>query len=149
LISLLPDLIHVPAGGDGAADATAAVLRLLSAELAGRPPGSAVVIDRLIDVLFVQLLRSWITETTPAPDRSWISALRHPDIGRALELFHGRPAEPWTLERVSAELRDTSDPVSEIAHRVGYTSEYAFTRAFGRNRGTAPSRYRAAHRQPA
>jgi AraC-like DNA-binding protein len=184
LISLLPELIHVPAGGDGGADATEAVLRLLTAELAGRPPGSALVIDRLIDVLFVQLLRSWITEAGSAPDRSWIRALRHPDIMRALELFHGRPAEPWTLERVSAELhmsratfarrfsdlvgeppltyltrwrmelaasdlRETSDPVSEIAHRVGYTSEYAFTRAFGRSRGTAPTHYRAAHRPPA
>ena len=32
--------------------------------------------------------------------------------------------------------------VSEVAHRVGYQSEEAFSRAFKRERGASPSRWR-------
>ncbi|MFD3702022.1 helix-turn-helix domain-containing protein [Nocardia sp. NPDC058658] len=39
-------------------------------------------------------------------------------------------------------MRDTDGPVAEIAHTVGYTSEFAFSRAFSREIGTAPGRYR-------
>ena len=34
-------------------------------------------------------------------------------------------------------------PLSAIAEQVGYGSEYAFSKAFRRELGVAPSRYRA------
>ena len=47
---------------------------------------------------------------------------------------------------VAAELLATTDTgVGVIARRVGYDSEEAFSRAFKRERGLAPSRWRAAH----
>jgi AraC-like DNA-binding protein len=39
-------------------------------------------------------------------------------------------------------LRDGDEPVETIARAVGYTSEYAFNRAFSRHRGVPPGRYR-------
>jgi AraC-like DNA-binding protein len=98
-------------------------------------------------------------------------------IARALGLIHERPEEPWTIERLAAEvhlsratlarrfaecvgepplsyltrwrmdlaaqrLRETDEPVETIAAAVGYTSEYAFNRAFRRHRGQPPGRYR-------
>ncbi|MGZ6617936.1 MAG: helix-turn-helix domain-containing protein, partial [Solirubrobacteraceae bacterium] len=44
-------------------------------------------------------------------------------------------------------LRETTEPVNVIAHGVGYTSEFAFSRAFTRMRGEAPGRYRRALRR--
>ncbi|WP_199549049.1 AraC family transcriptional regulator [Streptomyces sp. N35] len=41
-------------------------------------------------------------------------------------------------------LRDTDERVGRIAEQVGYTSEFAFSRAFTRARGIAPGRYRRA-----
>jgi AraC-like DNA-binding protein len=98
-------------------------------------------------------------------------------IAQALAVLHERPAEPWTIERLAAEvhlsratlarrfaelvgeppltyltrwrmdlaarrLRDTTEPVETIARGVGYTSEYAFNRAFSRHRGQPPGRWR-------
>jgi AraC-like DNA-binding protein len=50
----------------------------------------------------------------------------------------------WRLALAARKLRDTTLPVAAIAHTVGYTSEYAFNRAFTRAHGHPPGRYRNA-----
>ena len=158
-------------------------LRLLGHELAAGAAGRGTVIDRLIDVLFVHVVRAWVLdhdETTI----SWLGALRDPIVGRALTIMHSQPASPWTIDLLAREvclsratltrrfttlvgaapltyltrwrmdlaarqLRDTNDAVSAIAHRVGYSSEFAFSRAFSRMLGTPPGRYRFAARAAA
>jgi AraC-like DNA-binding protein len=49
----------------------------------------------------------------------------------------------WRMDLAAQRLRTTDDPVAAIAGAVGYTSEYAFSRAFSRARGQPPGRYRA------
>ncbi|MFZ3551223.1 cupin domain-containing protein [Streptomyces sp. 4.24] len=46
------------------------------------------------------------------------------------------------LDQAARQLRDTNDSLGTIARNVGYASEYAFSRAFTRELGVAPSRYR-------
>jgi AraC-like DNA-binding protein len=53
----------------------------------------------------------------------------------------------WRLELAARQLRDTDDPLGAIAQHVGYATEFAFSRAFSRARGTAPGQYRATHQQ--
>ena len=48
----------------------------------------------------------------------------------------------WRMDLAAVRLRDTDDTVSAIARSVGYTSEYAFNRAFTRARHIPPGRYR-------
>ena len=53
----------------------------------------------------------------------------------------------WRMDLAAVRLRDTDDTVGTIARSLGYTSEYAFNRAFTRARrippaATAPSRVR-------
>jgi AraC-like DNA-binding protein len=48
----------------------------------------------------------------------------------------------WRMDLAAQRLRDTEDTVGAIAARVGYRSEYSFSRAFARHRGIAPGRYR-------
>jgi AraC-like DNA-binding protein len=43
-------------------------------------------------------------------------------------------------------LRESDVPLSVVAQQVGYSSEFAFAKAFKREYGIAPGRYR---RQPA
>jgi AraC-like DNA-binding protein len=52
----------------------------------------------------------------------------------------------WRMDLAARRLRDTDDPIEVVAHSVGYTSEYAFSRAFSRTRGQPPGRYRARSR---
>ena len=48
----------------------------------------------------------------------------------------------WRMHVAAQRLRYSTDTVETIAHDVGYTSEYAFNRAFSRHRGHPPGRYR-------
>lgn len=48
----------------------------------------------------------------------------------------------WRMQLAAQRLKHSSDSVEAIAHDVGYTSEYAFNRAFARHRGLPPGRYR-------
>jgi AraC-like DNA-binding protein len=175
VLSLLPAVMHVPAGsGGGALDDT---LRLLAIELARPGLASATVLDRLVDLVLIQLLRAWVSMDSSGPPVSWLRALSDPVIGSALAALHSDPAHPWTIESLAdvasvsratlarrfpaivgetpsayltrwrmdlaaIRLRDTDDPIEVVARSVGYTSEYAFSRAFSRARALPPGRYR-------
>lgn len=176
LISLLPQVIHVPADPVRGRD-IAALVELLAGEIGTRRAGSRVAAARLIDLLLVAAIRRW-AEAQPADAApSWLMALRDPLIGRVLALLHDRPGEQWTLASLADEvhlsratlarrfshavgepplaylgrwrmhlaaerLTHGTETVEEVARQVGYTSEYAFSRAFSRHRGQPPGRYR-------
>jgi AraC-like DNA-binding protein len=136
------------------------------------------VLNRVVDILLVQMLRAWL-DTSPAEpgSGSWLRALLDPVAGPALTALHGQPGRDWTVDSLAAatgvsratlarrfpaavgatpaaylarwrmdlaarRLRDTDDTVGVIARSLGYTSEYAFNRAFTRARGITPGRYR-------
>jgi AraC-like DNA-binding protein len=50
----------------------------------------------------------------------------------------------WRMELAARRLRTSGDTVERIAGEVGYSSEFAFNRAFARHQGQAPGRYRRA-----
>jgi AraC-like DNA-binding protein len=54
----------------------------------------------------------------------------------------------WRLQLAARSLEKTSRGVSEIAADVGYESEAAFNRAFKREFGQPPGRYRNDHKRP-
>jgi AraC-like DNA-binding protein len=180
LLTLLPDVLHIPSHRAGAALDT--TLRLLAQEIGQPQPGAAAVLDRIVDILLVQLLRSWL-DTGPAHDRpaSWLSALTDPVAGPALAVLHTQPGRDWTIPSLATaigvsratlarrfparvgctpaayltrwrmdlaaiRLRDTDDTIGTIARSLGYTSEYAFNRAFTRARHIPPGRYRTRNR---
>jgi AraC-like DNA-binding protein len=53
----------------------------------------------------------------------------------------------WRMHVAAQRLKYSSDSVATIARDVGYTSEFAFNRAFARHRGEPPGRYRRAARE--
>ncbi|HEX5296684.1 MAG TPA: AraC family transcriptional regulator, partial [Streptosporangiaceae bacterium] len=48
----------------------------------------------------------------------------------------------WRMSLAARRLRDGDATVRQIAHEVGYDSEFAFARAFKRATGSAPGQYR-------
>ena len=51
----------------------------------------------------------------------------------------------WRMELAARQLRDSTQPAAQVAKAVGYTSEYAFNRAFAKHRGAPPGRYQREH----
>lgn len=48
----------------------------------------------------------------------------------------------WRVEVAAQLLRETTLSLAEVADRVGYASEFAFSRVFRRHKGAPPGRYR-------
>jgi len=104
LVKYLPPVLHLSASDTHAAPWFQSTLQFLAAELAQDQPGSAVIVDRLADVLFVQALRTRIHAPSPEGHPSWLRALADPQIGTALQLMHAEPGRAWTVPDLARQV---------------------------------------------
>src|SRR3984957_8313063 len=102
VLELLPPVLLLKPTADGGW--LEAILRRMVSESALERPGQRVALSRLTEVLFVEVLRSWIASLSPGQG-GWLGAISDPHIGPALKLIHENPELPWTL--------------SDIGQRVG------------------------------
>ncbi len=146
----------------------------LSTEYMSQQPGSELVVNKLTEVVLVELIRI----NFGRDDKSrFIRALSDKQISRALQLLHNNPHIGWTLEKIAGNvgmsraafakrfkqlvgqpmfeyltvlrvqrakelLHETKLPLYEVASRVGYESDLAFTKTFKKRTGTTPTRFR-------
>lgn len=94
------------------------------------------------------------------PERPWTVATLAAEVGVSRATLARRFPEHvgetpliyltrWRMELAAQRLRGTNETVDSVARAVGYSSEFAFSRAFSRVRGAPPGRYRANHKQEA
>lgn len=176
LLASLPRLFKVDLG-EGAEQAwLASALGFAAAEAAEPRAGSATVLAKLSELLFVEAVRRYI-DTLPENEKGWLAAVRDRYVGRALSRLHAQPAYPWTVEELAGHaglsrsalaqrftqllglppmqylarwrlhlaariMRGNKKPLVELASRVGYDSEAAFSRAFKREFGLPPASWR-------
>lgn len=100
LLEHLPEVIHISASDPAASPWLPATVQLLLSESTEQRPGGSVVMSRLVDVLFVHVLRTFIGGRL-ATSHS-LCALADPQIGRALQLVHDAPASKWTVEALAS-----------------------------------------------
>jgi AraC-like DNA-binding protein len=97
LIDALPSLVRLrPAAGSPLRLTT----DLLIAEMASDGPGQQALLDRLLDVVLVQSLRSWFGQAEQVP--GWFRAMDDPGLGSALRTIHSNPARSWTVGELAA-----------------------------------------------
>ena len=60
-------------------------------------PGSQMMLGRLMELLFVEVLRRHVA-SLPAGSTGWLAALNDPIVGRALQQLHAEPARRWTTD---------------------------------------------------
>jgi AraC-like DNA-binding protein len=124
LLHGLPDVLYIP-NARTQSSSLATSVDLLVAEAERCDAGSAVVIDRLVDLTFVYALRAWLDlQHDGAP--TWFGALHDPIVGPAIRAIHDDPAHPWT--------------VAELARHSGL-SRAPFARRFREAVGEAPLTY--------
>ncbi len=146
----------------------------LSTEYMSQQPGAELVVNKLTEVVLVELIRI----NFGRGDKSrFIRALSDKQISRALQQLHNNPHIVWTLEKMAENvgmsraafakrfkelvgqpmfayltglrvqrakelLRETNLPLYEVASRVGYESDLAFTKTFKKHTGITPTRFR-------
>jgi AraC-like DNA-binding protein/mannose-6-phosphate isomerase-like protein (cupin superfamily) len=125
LLKGLPALIHIPARDSSGGPLEAAVA-LLAAEASRAEAGTALVVDRLVDLLFVYALRAWLARQETAAAHSWFGALRDPVVGPAVWAIHDDPSRDWSVTALA---------------RCSGLSRAAFARRFNEAVGEPPLNY--------
>src|SRR6185369_5802772 len=92
--------------------------------------GQGVALARLTELLFVEVLRSWMKALRPG-EGGWLGAMADPHIGPALQLIHERLDRSWTLR--------------DLGHRVGL-GRSAFSARFTKLVGQSMYSYLVARR---
>ncbi|WP_246755890.1 AraC family transcriptional regulator [Bradyrhizobium sp. CCBAU 53338] len=123
VLELLPPVLLLKPTADGGW--LEAILRRMVNESAAERPGQSVALSRLTEVLFVEVLRSWIASLGPG-EGGWLGAISDPQIGPALRLIHENPERPWSL--------------SDLGQRVGL-GRSAFSARFTKLVGQSMQRY--------
>jgi hypothetical protein len=91
LISTLPRVLHLNVAKAGAAAWIRSTFQYAADELTAGRPGSATVLAKLSELLFVEAVRRYLDEL-PSEPPGWLAGLRDPHVARALALFHGNVA---------------------------------------------------------
>ena len=122
----LPDLVHASTGTADAFAAMRGALRLIDMESVSGQPGAPTIINRLSEVILIQVLRSWLDQH---PDAAGVvRAMRDPRMGRVLSALHAKPEHDWTVAEMG---------------RVAAMSRTAFATSFKTLLGIPPMNYLA------
>ena len=124
LVSALPSLIHIRGTDSEDFAWLKTTIQFMIQETRTARPGADAVVNRLAEVLFVQMVRAYIVQTGTPP--GMLAAIADKPIGSALQLMHQSPQEPWSLESLS--------------RRVGM-SRSAFAARFNQLVGQTPMHY--------
>ena len=146
----------------------------LSAEYLSQQPGAELAVNKLTEVVLIELIR---INFGRGEQNRFVLALSDKRIAKALQHLHKDPDVAWTLDKMAEEigmsraafakrfkelvgqpmfeyltklrvqrarqlLQDTKLPIIEVASRVGYESDLAFTKTFKKHVGSTPTRYR-------
>lgn len=121
MVFSLPQWIHIRRK-----DATGwldGILHFLMLEASELQPGAALMISRLIDLLVIRTLRSWVQQGRSS---GWLGGLCDSRIARAVKAIHEKPNQRWSIEALA---------------RIAGMSRSSFSDRFTTLVGRSPRRY--------
>jgi AraC-like DNA-binding protein len=127
VLAALPRIFKVDMRNDPQSAWLESSLQFATAEAADSRAGSATILARLSELLFVEAVRRCI-DALPTDQKGWLAGARDRYVGKALALLHARPAYPWTVD--------------ELARKVGL-SRSALAQRFSERLGQPPIQYLA------
>jgi AraC-like DNA-binding protein len=97
LLAVLPPLLHVSSKEVWGHSSLLSTVEHILSELDSHGAGAAETVTRLADILFIQVVCWYFERNADSSEFGLLAAVRDRQIGRALSLLHGNPAEPWTI----------------------------------------------------
>jgi AraC-like DNA-binding protein len=95
LVSLLPTLVHLRD-----AERLSLLVRLVAEESGSDQPGRDMVLERLVEILLIEALRT--TQRDGAPP-GLLRGLSDRKLAEAMRRMHADPARPWTVEQLARD----------------------------------------------
>jgi len=126
LLGSLPAAIILRGGGGPAHEGLQVARRMIVVEMESPSQGSAVMVARILDLIFIQILRAWAAG--PDAEPNWLAGALDPQTGPALSAIHRDPGRDWTVEELA---------------RACNLSRSAFAARFAAHVGKPPATYLA------
>jgi AraC-like DNA-binding protein len=100
MLFALPRLIHIKQ--DESAGWTQGVVQFLLIEAEDVQPGAALMISRLIDLVVIRTLRTWVQQGRAS---GWLGGLSDARIARVLKKIHEQPLQRFSIEALARMAR--------------------------------------------
>jgi AraC-like DNA-binding protein len=132
ILDSLPSALHF--SGIQKNDSIWMTVLLIDAEMEKEQTNQTSIIDRLTEVLFMQLLNKYMSENEEIT--GFFAALHDKRIHRALELIHRRTQHPWTLDTLVEQVNmSRATLIRQFKHTVGvppmrYLLNWRMTKAY-------------------
>jgi AraC-like DNA-binding protein len=97
LLSSLPDLVVLRPG-----EWDSGLIEHVMHEVDRDAPGQEAVLDRLLDLILITAVRTWLARPDAHPPR-WYTARHDPIVGAALTCIHAGPDRAWTVASLAGE----------------------------------------------
>ena len=118
LIEALPEYVILPTADSETTTLGSAIEALIN-ECERSEAGSEVIINRLSDILFIEVLRSYITKQR---GEAFLIAITDPKLSRALSAFHESPGRSWSVQELA-----------EMANKVYFRGLVEFSNICGKD----------------
>lgn len=103
ILATLPSAFTLKGEDAGASEWIRSTFHFAANEVAAGRPGSEITLAKLSELLFVEAVRHY-AESLPEGRTGWLAGLCDPYVARALALFHGDVARPWTVDALGREI---------------------------------------------
>jgi AraC family transcriptional regulator, alkane utilization regulator len=140
----LPEVLVEQTGDGRIGQLIASTVREIVALVDAATPGSQIMLGRLMELLFVEVLRRHIARL-PSDSQGWFAAINDPIVGRALQLVHADPGRRWTAETLAREAGSSRTVLAERFNAllgqppIDYVTSWRIQLAAERLRGTDAS----------
>jgi AraC-like DNA-binding protein len=125
LLSALPTVMKVDMGNAAALEWLTDALGLTLSASAAPPVGATAERARLAELVIIEAIGRHVSGM-PRGGKGWLAGLNDRYVGRALALVHGRPAEPWTVERLGRQVGLSRSALAERFSEVMGEPIFAF-----------------------
>ncbi|PCH64013.1 MAG: AraC family transcriptional regulator [SAR86 cluster bacterium] len=99
IIGALPNILQL--SNIQEEDSIWVIVKQIDTEILRSNSKKNIIIDRLTEILFIQLLRRYISDNEHLT--GFLAALQDSRIAKILHLIHKNPEKPWTLDIMSGE----------------------------------------------
>jgi AraC-like DNA-binding protein len=113
----LPPLVVDQTGDDKVSALITSTVREILAMTDAAAPGTALMLGRMMELLFVEVVRRYAARLPPSAT-GWFAALNDPIVGRALQSVHGDPARRWTVDELARAARSSRTVLAERFNAV-------------------------------
>jgi AraC-like DNA-binding protein len=103
ILSVLPPVIRMTPEAEQGVPSFLENIQFITREVEADRPGSEVVLLRMADVIFIQILRAYLARM-PDDGGGFLGALRDPSTAAALGAMHHRVEAPWTVASLAKEV---------------------------------------------